>query len=70
MLGMGLGIPATDTTAGTGIGIIAALNRGTGNTTTAAPMLCLGTAGMHLDITVTGPVPGERRAALNIRYAP
>src|SRR5260370_37305955 len=46
--------PATDT-----IGIGAALNPGTGNTTTAAPMLCPGTAGMHLHITVMGPVLGE-----------
>lgn len=56
-VGMHLGIiqsPATDT-----IGIGAALNPGTGNTTTAAPMLCPGTAGMHLHITVMGPVLGE-----------
>ena len=45
---------ATDT-----IAIGAARSRGTGNTTTAAPMLCPGTAGMHLHITVMGPVLGE-----------
>src|SRR3954453_17369871 len=59
---MGLGIPATDTTAG-----IAALNQGTGLTTTAAAMLCPGTAGIDRHITVMAPVLGEGRAALEIR---
>src|SRR5579859_4526960 len=56
-VGMCLGIirgPATDTT-----GIGAALNPGTGHTTTAAPMPCPGTAGTHLHITVMGPALGE-----------
>ena len=58
---MGLGIPATDTTAG-----IAALDKDTANTTTAAPMLCRDTAGIDQHITVMAPVLGEGRAALEI----
>jgi hypothetical protein len=51
---MGLGIPATDTMAG-----IAALEKDTQVTTTAAAMLCRGTAGMDRHITVMAPVLGE-----------
>ena len=56
-VGMRLGIIqglVTDT-----IGIRAALNPGTGHITIAAPMLCPGTVGTHLHITVMGPVLGE-----------
>src|ERR1700689_3524123 len=56
-VGMRLGIIqglVTDT-----IGIRAALNPGTGHITIAAPMLCPGTAGTHLHITVMGPGLGE-----------
>jgi hypothetical protein len=59
---MGLGIPTTDTTAG-----IAALDKDTGITTTAAAMLYRGTAGIDRHITVMAPVLGEERAALKIR---